>query len=149
MGIELSESATHAYDTEWEDDEHWDEVSEMKTWEGTAIQRKCLNLWKHRLCLCQFLGWMDTNKYQCIYHHQSMYHPVPHQQYNRVHGHISNTKKEPRIIFNGGDTYHDGPIIHHFVGNPDSAQFAVHHFHHYTPYRRRRKKKRKFIDILP
>jgi len=68
--IEIDESATHDYDTQWEDDAHWDEVQEMRTWEGTAIRRKCLFLWRHRLCLCQFLGWLDTNKYKCIYHHQ-------------------------------------------------------------------------------
>ena len=99
--IELNELATHDFDTEWEDDERWDEVSEMKTWEGTSIRRKCLHLWKHRLCLCQFLGWMDTNKYQCIYHHRSV-HAMPsslQQKVNHVRGHVSDTKRAPNVMF--------------------------------------------------
>jgi len=121
--IEMNELATHDFDDEWENDEHWDEVTEVKTWEGTSIRRKCLHLWKHRLCLCQFLGWMDTNKYQCIYHHRT-YHtlsmPSPsvsvvrpstvhvHQKVNHVKGHESDTKAAPNVI------YH----VHHHDYNP-------------------------------
>ena len=152
--IEMSESATHDFDTEWDNDEHWDEVMEMKTWEGTHIQRKCLHLWKHRLCLCQFLGWMDTNKYQCIYHKRS-WSPITHapQKYNHVIGHVSDTMKEPRIVIHGGGGDYGGgrikgPIIHHFVGNPsDGAQYAVHHFHHFGPLRGRRRRRRSKVII--
>ena len=132
--IELSESATHDFDTEWENDEHWDEITEMKTWEGTAIQRKCLHLWKHRLCLCQFLGWMDTNKYKCIYH----------QRQQIVSHHMDNGR---------GSAV---PIIEHVIGHEyvprDSAQFAMHHFDHHGPQKRakpRRKKKARMINMRP
>merc|ERR1719244_1156697 len=33
-----------------------------------------MHLWGDRLCLCQFLGWMDSNKYQC---QQTRHAPVP------------------------------------------------------------------------
>eukprot|EP01084_Bolivina_argentea_P213811 363032_1 len=33
---------------------------------GNQITRKCMNMWGHRLCLCQFLNWMDSHKYKCL-----------------------------------------------------------------------------------
>eukprot|EP01083_Nonionella_stella_P066233 174216_1 len=152
--IEMSESATHDFDTEWDNDEHWDEISDIKTWEGTSIKRKCLHLWKHRLCLCQLLGWMDTNKYKCIYHHRT-WTPATEQRYNTVVGHESDTKKEPTVILH--DAGANGPIIHNFVPitrpvlrRPVIPHY-VHHIYHYGPYhgRIRRPMKRKTIQFVP
>merc|ERR1712156_877190 len=62
----VSKDAVQDYDLQWENDEEWDEVaSEITTSGGNTLTRKCLHMWGQRLCLCQFLGWMDSHKYKC------------------------------------------------------------------------------------
>jgi len=62
----VSRDAVDEYDSEWEDDQEWDEVnSAILTNGGKRLTRKCMHMWGRRLCLCQFLGWMDNHKYKC------------------------------------------------------------------------------------
>merc|ERR1711978_470748 len=64
--LEIDEEANTDFDDEWDDASViWDEISEFTTSEGDRIGQKCMHMWGQRLCLCQFLGWMDSNKYQC------------------------------------------------------------------------------------
>ena len=58
--------ADEEYDSLWADDANWDAVDQVdSTFSGRSVQRKCLHMWGQRLCLCQFLGWMDSRKFQC------------------------------------------------------------------------------------
>eukprot|EP01083_Nonionella_stella_P167080 560633_1 len=62
----VSNDAVDEYDTQWNDDEEWDEVNtDILTASGNKLTRKCMHMWGHRLCLCQFLDWMDSHKYKC------------------------------------------------------------------------------------
>merc|ERR1712048_42489 len=62
----VSKDAVQDYDLQWENDEEWDEVaSQITTSGGNTLTRKCLHMWGQRLCLCQFLDWMDSHKYKC------------------------------------------------------------------------------------
>merc|ERR1711933_325516 len=62
----VSNDAVDTYDQEWEDDAEWDEINDsIVTLHGNQITRKCMHMWGRRLCLCQFLGWMDSHKYKC------------------------------------------------------------------------------------
>ena len=38
----------------------------VQTVHGNRVTRKCLHMWGQRLCLCQFLNWMDSHKYKCL-----------------------------------------------------------------------------------
>ena len=40
--------------------------NDIITTTGNRIERKCLHIWGQRLCLCQFLDWLDSHKYKCI-----------------------------------------------------------------------------------
>jgi len=63
----VSREAVSEYDGEWEDDDEWDSVSpSIVTFSGHSLRRKCLHMWGQRLCLCQFLNWMDSKKYKCL-----------------------------------------------------------------------------------
>merc|ERR1712113_1316939 len=56
------------FNDEWEDDELWDEISpKIKTISGHMMQRKCMNIFGRKLCLCEFLNWVKfgTTKHQC------------------------------------------------------------------------------------
>eukprot|EP01083_Nonionella_stella_P040311 109477_1 len=64
--LEIDQEANTEFDDEWESNAViWDEISEFMTTDGERIGQKCLHMWGERLCLCQFLGWMDSSKYQC------------------------------------------------------------------------------------
>eukprot|EP01084_Bolivina_argentea_P143590 252094_1 len=62
----VSSLSTSDLDNVWEDPKQWEYVDRIKTENGRIIQRKCLHMWKHRLCLCQFLEWIDDAKYKCF-----------------------------------------------------------------------------------
>merc|ERR1712113_1087700 len=65
--IVSNEAISSDYDTKWNNDDVWDEINNgIVTKTGTRISRKCLHMWGQRLCLCQFLDWMDSHKYKCI-----------------------------------------------------------------------------------
>eukprot|EP00487_Bulimina_marginata_P005327 TRINITY_DN2309_c1_g1_i1.p1 TRINITY_DN2309_c1_g1~~TRINITY_DN2309_c1_g1_i1.p1 ORF type:complete len:164 (-),score=8.74 TRINITY_DN2309_c1_g1_i1:529-1020(-) len=60
----VSNDAVDDYDSEWNNDEEWDEINEeILTAGGKLLTRKCLHMWGHRLCLCQFFGlfWIPAN----------------------------------------------------------------------------------------
>merc|ERR1712087_780750 len=59
-------AADDQYDSLWENNDNWDEIDTVDTTlSGRTVRRKCLRMWGQRLCLCQFLGWMDSRKFQC------------------------------------------------------------------------------------
>eukprot|EP00488_Nonionellina_sp_1-RS-2012_P000340 TRINITY_DN10973_c0_g1_i1.p1 TRINITY_DN10973_c0_g1~~TRINITY_DN10973_c0_g1_i1.p1 ORF type:complete len:163 (-),score=44.09 TRINITY_DN10973_c0_g1_i1:293-781(-) len=63
----VSNQVINDYDEEWDDDDEWDQINEeIVTLRGNQITRKCLHMWGHRLCLCQFLNWIDSRKYKCL-----------------------------------------------------------------------------------
>eukprot|EP01083_Nonionella_stella_P268385 907260_1 len=67
--LEMNSFSTNEFDDTWDNDNDWDEIATMFSSDGRSIRRKCLHIWKGRLCLCQFLGWIDDKKkYHCIYH---------------------------------------------------------------------------------
>eukprot|EP01083_Nonionella_stella_P068705 182630_1 len=61
----VSSLSTTDLDNVWEDPSQWELSDKIKTESGRTIQRKCLHMWHHRLCLCQFLEWIDDAKYKC------------------------------------------------------------------------------------
>eukprot|EP01083_Nonionella_stella_P283177 963721_1 len=64
--LEIDAERNTDFDEEWESNNLiWDEVSEFTTTNGKRIGQKCLHMWGQRLCLCQFLGWLDSSKYKC------------------------------------------------------------------------------------
>merc|ERR1712129_93991 len=68
-------AADEEYDSLWADDANWEMVDEVDTFSGNKVQRKCLHMWGQRLCLCQFLGWMDSRKFQCQAKGSTFYTP--------------------------------------------------------------------------
>merc|ERR1719334_2479525 len=75
--LEIDEEANTDFDDEWDDASViWDEISEFTTSEGDRIGQKCMHMWGQRLCLCQFLGWMDSRKFQCQAKGSTFYSPV-------------------------------------------------------------------------
>ena len=69
-----SDAMSSFYDYQWENEALWDEVDHsIFTNSGHELQRKCMHMWGQRLCLCQFLDWMDTEKFKC----QQNMNPVP------------------------------------------------------------------------
>ena len=65
--IVSNEAVSSFYDYQWENDEIWDEIDhEILTTNGNSIDRKCMHMWGQRLCLCQFLDWLDSHKYKCL-----------------------------------------------------------------------------------
>ena len=68
-----NEAVSSFYDYQWENDQIWDEIdNEIITMNGNSISRKCMHMWGQRLCLCQFLGWLDSHKYKCIQNTQNV-----------------------------------------------------------------------------
>merc|ERR1712173_483172 len=61
----VSSLSTKDLDTIWDDSSQWESSDEITSESGAKIQRKCLHMWKERLCLCQFLEWIDSPKYKC------------------------------------------------------------------------------------
>eukprot|EP01084_Bolivina_argentea_P000447 846_1 len=57
------------WDAEFEDNEEEDvavrEMNTITTNKGHQVARKCLHLMGGRLCLCQFLSWIDSSQYHC------------------------------------------------------------------------------------
>jgi len=67
MSWSISTQEITDYDTKWDQDEIWDEIApSITTIHGNLITRKCLHMWGKRLCLCQFLNWMDSRRYKCL-----------------------------------------------------------------------------------
>lgn len=65
--IVSNDAISSFYDYQWQNDALWDEIdNHIISDSGNDINRKCLHMWGQRLCLCQFLGWMDSNKYKCL-----------------------------------------------------------------------------------
>merc|ERR1712130_874738 len=63
----VSGEAIADYDEAWDQDDEWDEInSQIVTLHGNQITRKCMHMWGHRLCLCQFLNFIDSRKYKCL-----------------------------------------------------------------------------------
>ena len=63
----VTDKAMDTYDDKWTDDAEWDSVSKrIQTKSGHLMTRKCLSMWGKRLCLCQFLDWIDGRKYKCL-----------------------------------------------------------------------------------
>merc|ERR1712129_435336 len=59
-------AAAEEYDDMWSDDEYWEQIDdEIETMSGNKLQRKCLHMWGQRLCLCQFMAFLDNRKFQC------------------------------------------------------------------------------------
>eukprot|EP01084_Bolivina_argentea_P276182 471213_1 len=85
--LEMNEFETRAYDKEWNIDEEWDEISTLYSSKGDVIRRKCLQIWGGKLCLCQFLSWLDNDyvdqrKYHCIYHENE--EGIEHREYENI-----------------------------------------------------------------
>ena len=67
MSWSISTQEVTDYDTKWDQDEIWDEIApSITTIHGNLVTRKCLHMWGKRLCLCQFLNWMDSRRYKCL-----------------------------------------------------------------------------------
>merc|ERR1712048_1510570 len=49
----------------FDDDANWEQVDEIQTLSGNHLHRKCMHMWGQRLCLCQFMAFMDNRKFQC------------------------------------------------------------------------------------
>eukprot|EP01083_Nonionella_stella_P231852 818418_1 len=61
-----SSAKVSADDVYWDDDEIWDDVSTVKTDNGHEVRRKCMqNMGGRRLCFCQFMSWIDAQRYDC------------------------------------------------------------------------------------
>merc|ERR1712087_1105058 len=57
---------TSLIEDNWDKESMWDEVQKnIVSASGAPMTRKCMHMWGDRLCLCQFLGWLDSNKYRC------------------------------------------------------------------------------------
>merc|ERR1712087_220342 len=69
-------AADEQYDDLWEEDENWEQIDQIQTFSGNTLQRKCLHMWGQRLCLCQFLGWLDSRKFQCQAKSNRFYNPM-------------------------------------------------------------------------
>merc|ERR1712228_440749 len=61
----VSSLSTKDLDSVWDDSSEWESEDKITSESGAKIQRKCLHMWQHRLCLCQFLEWIDSPKYKC------------------------------------------------------------------------------------
>merc|ERR1719242_1804064 len=60
--------AESEFDQEWDDDDLWDEITpKIMTASGHEMQRKCMNIFGRKLCLCEFLNWIKfgTTKHRC------------------------------------------------------------------------------------
>ncbi len=67
MSWSVSNEAITDYDMKWDNNEMWDEITpQVTTIHDNIITRNCLHLWAKRLCLCQFLNWIDSPKYKCL-----------------------------------------------------------------------------------
>eukprot|EP01083_Nonionella_stella_P190597 705852_1 len=78
-------AADEQYDEVWDDDANWEQIDEIETLSGNFVQRKCLHVWGQRLCLCQFLAFLDNRKFQCQPKGYRFYNPqgpsvIPQQQ---------------------------------------------------------------------
>merc|ERR1719242_794535 len=140
--LEINEFATTEFDDTWDRDEAWDEIATMTATDGREIRRKCLHIWNGRLCLCQFLGWIDDGKkYHCTYHQvgdamdstDRQYPDVPAPQIAKlaeppkpVH-----TESRPKELDSFRD--HDKVAISHTkIEGPNTHKLSA--FEHFTPY---------------
>merc|ERR1712176_1545042 len=60
--------AESEFDSEWEDNELWDEITpKITTKTGHVMKRKCMNIFGRKLCLCEFENWVrfGTTKHRC------------------------------------------------------------------------------------
>merc|ERR1712110_1378850 len=87
--LEINEFATTEFD------DTWDEIATMISTDGRSIRRKCLHIWKGRLCLCQFLGWIDNGKNNKKYH--CIYHQIDEVPYENIQIHHIESPKQPQM----------------------------------------------------
>ena len=82
--IVSDDAVSSFYDYQWQNDAIWDEIdNEIVSNSGNRLDRKCLHMWGNRLCLCQFLGWMDSKKYKCLPTTQHIF--MPSKRMNDIH----------------------------------------------------------------
>ena len=136
----VSNEAISDYDTKWDDDEMWDEVTtSVATLGGHTITRKCLHMWGQRLCLCQFLNWLDSRKYKCLPTQYTMH------SYHTVESPMQSEGIDTSSFNDGGGPYYNDvtpwhhQMTHEVVHTPTvvttthsvpGQQGTVHHFHH-------------------
>merc|ERR1712129_574243 len=58
-------AADSQFDDIFDDDANWEQIDEIQTLNGNHLQRRCMHMWGQRLCLCQFMAFMDNRKFQC------------------------------------------------------------------------------------
>merc|ERR1712217_276005 len=62
------DAVENEFGEEWADDALWDEINpHIETLSGHWMKRKCMNIFGRKLCLCQFLNWIQygETKHQC------------------------------------------------------------------------------------
>merc|ERR1719300_2079059 len=114
----------------------------MTATDGREIRRKCLHIWKGRLCLCQFLGWIDDGKkYHCTYHQMEDAMDSTDRQYPDVPApQIAKLPEPPKPVDTGSrpkelDSFRDHDkvaISHTKIEGPNTHKLSA--FEHFTPY---------------
>merc|ERR1711874_718711 len=61
----VTNEVTTEYDHDWDDAEKWSDVDHVITFNGASLTKKCMNLFGRKLCLCQFIGFLEGQKHVC------------------------------------------------------------------------------------
>jgi len=110
MSWSVSNELITDYDTKWDQDEMWDEITpSVTTIHGNVITRKCLHMWGKRLCLCQFLNWIDSRRYKCLPTAYMIGHATP----VTVTSYQGDDDEDQSAMDGGGPYYNDVGVWHH------------------------------------
>merc|ERR1712154_228588 len=59
----VTNEVTSDYDTDWADAEKWTDVHHVITFSGHKLTKKCMNLFGRKLCLCEFIDFLEGQKH--------------------------------------------------------------------------------------
>eukprot|EP01084_Bolivina_argentea_P195623 335540_1 len=63
----VTNEVTNEYDMDWLDDNKWDEINTVITLNARTLKKKCMNIFGRKLCLCEFIGFVEhkSKKHVC------------------------------------------------------------------------------------
>merc|ERR1712228_616044 len=64
----VTNEATNEYDIDWLDDSKWDEINTLVTLNARTLRKKCMNIFGRKLCLCQFIGFVEKKSPKRVCH---------------------------------------------------------------------------------
>ena len=107
------------------DEQEMNEVDAIKTDKGRDVERRCMHMMGGRLCLCQFLGWIDSPQYHC--HPQTPFVGMMPQKTKKIEkGKVSNAMNldiaDYIDIYDDGDN-DENEEFHGYAANNDMSQY--------------------------